>query len=237
MNIARTFLCAICMPVLLPAMLVGLAGCATASQGETWRPNELYDVEMVEAPDLYDDNGGFVYGGASLFSPKRARQIGDLLTIVVVQDTEAGSEASTSLKKTNEANSGVSALFGLETALAEIPGGGPTLDLSATAESGFDGSGSTGRKGSLKGTLTARVVKVLPNGHLVIAGRQAVKINNEVEVLGLRGIVDPKGISSTNTVLSTSIADARIEYSGTGVVAGKQRPGWMSRILDVVAPF
>jgi flagellar L-ring protein precursor FlgH len=78
---------------------------------------------------------------------------------------------------------------------------------------------------------------VLPNGHLVVAGRQAVKINNEVEILGLRGIVDPRSILANNTVLSTAIADARIEYGGTGVVAAKQRPGWLSRILDTVSPF
>ena len=111
------------------------------------------------------------------------------------------------------------------------------MDLDALAENSFDGSGGTNRAGSLSGTITARVLRVLPNGHLVVAGRQAVKINNEVEILGLRGIVDPRSILANNTVLSTSIADARIEYGGTGVVAGKQRPGWMSRILDTVSPF
>jgi len=222
--------------VLLTAAL-SLAGCATASQNQPWRPDKLYDVDGVAETVSYDDNGGFVYGGASLFSPRRARRVGDMVTVLVIQSTAADSKAGTSLKKKNEAKAGIAALFGLETAVAKIPGGGPTLDLDATAENTFDGSGGTNRSGTLSGTITARVLQVLPNGHLVIAGRQAVKINNEVEVLGLRGIIDPRSILADNTVLSTSIADARIEYGGTGVVAGKQRPGWLSRILDIVSPF
>jgi flagellar L-ring protein precursor FlgH len=223
--------------IVLLGLGLGLSACATAAQNQPWRPDKLYDVDMIAGPVDYDDNGGFVYGGSSLFSPRRARRVGDMVTVLVVQDTAADSKAGTSLKKKNESKAGIKAMFGLETAVASIPGGGPTLDLDAGAENTFDGSGGTNRAGSLSGTITARVIEVLPNGHLVVAGRQAVKINNEVEVLGLRGVIDPRSILADNTVLSTSIADARIEYSGTGVVAGKQRPGWLSRVLDVISPF
>ncbi len=226
--------------ILLMATSLPLAGCATASHNQPWRPDELYDVESIEGVASVNENGGFVYGGSSLFSPRRARRVGDMVTVLVIQETAADSKAGTSLKKKNETTAGIKALFGLEGLVGQLPnlpGGGPTLDLDALAENSFDGSGGTNRAGSLKGTITARVLRVLPNGHLVIAGRQAVKINNEVDVLGLRGIVDPRSILADNTVLSTSIADARIEYGGTGVVSGKQRPGWMSRILDTVSPF
>lgn len=226
--------------VLLVSLVAPMSGCATASQNQPWRPDELYDISTIEGVASVDDNGGFVYGGASLFSPRRARRVGDMVTVLVVQDTTADSKAGTSLKKKNETSAGIKALFGLEGLVGQLPnlpGGGPTLDLDALAENSFDGSGGTNRAGSLTGTITARVLRVLPNGHLVIAGRQAVKINNEVEVLGLRGIVDPRSILANNTVLSTAIADARIEYGGTGVVAAKQRPGWLSRVLDTVSPF
>ena len=225
---------------LLLGVALSLSGCATAAQNQPWRPDKLYDVETIAETVSYDDNGGFVYSGSSLFSPRRARRVGDMVTVLVIQETTADTKAGTSLKKKNETKAGIAALFGLETAVANIPnlpGGGPTFDLDATAENTFDGGGGTNRAGSLFGKITARVIQVLPNGHLVVAGRQAVKINNEVEVLGLRGIVDPRSILVDNTVLSTSIADARIEYGGTGVVAVKQRPGWLSRILDVVSPF
>jgi flagellar L-ring protein precursor FlgH len=223
--------------IVLTGLGLGLSGCVTAAQNQPWRPDKLYDIDTIAAPAAYDDNGGFVYSGSSLFSPRRARRVGDMVTVLVVQETAADSKAGTSLKKKNESKAGIKAMFGLETAVAKIPGGGPTLELDAGAENTFDGSGGTNRAGSLSGTITARVIQVLPNGHLVIAGRQAVKINNEVEVLGLRGVIDPRSILADNTVLSTLIADARIEYSGTGVVAGKQRPGWLSRILDVISPF
>ncbi|MBJ96259.1 MAG: flagellar biosynthesis protein FlgH [Rickettsiales bacterium] len=215
-------------------------GCATSAHNQPWRPDELYDVGTIEQTASVDTNGGFVYGGSSLFSPRRARRVGDMVTVMVIQNTAADSTAGTRLQKKNEQTAGIRALFGLEGLVGQLPnlpGGGPSLDLDAQAEQAFDGNGGTNRAGSLTGTLTARVLKVLPNGHLVIAGRQAVKINNEVEVLGLRGVVDPRSILANNTVLSTSVADARIEYGGTGVVAGKQRPGWMSRILDTVSPF
>ena len=107
----------------------------------------------------------------------------------------------------------------------------------ATAKNDFSGTGTTARQGSLTGTLTVQVVDVLPNGNLVIGGRQAVKINNEIQVLNLRGLVDPRAVADDNSVLSSQVADARIEFSGVGVVAGKQRPGWLARILDVIAPF
>ncbi len=229
----------IVLSVLLGSVL-SLSGCVTAAQNQPWRPDKLYEVDAIAENVSYDNNGGFVYSGSSLFSPRRARRVGDMVTVLVVQETTADSKARTSLKKKNESKAGIAALFGLETAVANLPnlpGGGPTLDLDAKAENTFDGSGGTNREGSLYGKITARVIQVLPNGHLVIAGRQAVKINNEVEVLGLRGIVDPRSILADNTILSTSIADARIEYGGTGVVSGKQRPGWLSRILDVISPF
>jgi flagellar L-ring protein precursor FlgH len=126
--------------------------------------------------------------------------------------------------------------MGLEGAMANI-GLTPAALIGATSTNDFDGSGGTKRSGELSGTVTAWVTDVLPNGLLVIGGRQAVKINNEVEVLALRGVVDPRAIDSSNTIASSSIADARVEYTGTGVVAGKQAPGWLTRALDVVWPF
>ncbi len=221
---------------ILMSLAATLAGCA----GPRAQSNSLdTDMEPViaERSQPTNSNGGFVYGGGSLYSPRKARQIGDLVTIRVVQSTAADTTAGTNLKRKSDMSASVSALFGLETVIADIPGGGPSLSLGATTKNDFDGTGGTNRAGSLSGTLTARVVELLPNGHLVVLGKQAVKINNEVEVLAIRGVVDPRSIAADNSVFSTAIADARIEYGGTGVVAGKQRPGWFSRVLDMVSPF
>jgi flagellar L-ring protein precursor FlgH len=127
--------------------------------------------------------------------------------------------------------------MGLETAIASIPGGGPSLSIETSTKNDYDGEGGTNRAGSVTGTLTTRVVEVMTNGNLVVYGQQNVRINNENEVLAVTGIVDPRSIGADNSVLSTSVSDLHIEYAGTGVVSGKQRPGWFTRILDVVTPF
>jgi len=214
-----------------------LASCATTgSQGPAIDPR-LTDIPDVAPVPTVDADGGFTYTGGSLFSRRRARAVGDLLTIRVLHKTQADSSATTSLKRKGEVAAGVTALMGLETALASIPGGGPSLSIGSTTQNDYDGEGSTNRIGTVQGTLTTRVIKVLPNGHLIVHGQQDVRVNNENEVLAVTGIVDPRSIGADNSVLSTAIADLHIEYAGTGVVSGKQRPGWFTRILDVATPF
>jgi flagellar L-ring protein precursor FlgH len=163
--------------------------------------------------------------------------VGDLLTIQVLHNTSADTKAKTSLKRQGDVQAGVTALMGLETAIASIPGGGPSLSIETSTKNDYDGEGGTNRAGSVTGTLTTRVVEVMTNGNLVVYGQQNVRINNENEVLAVTGIVDPRSIGADNSVLSTSVSDLHIEYAGTGVVSGKQRPGWFTRILDVVTPF
>jgi len=128
-------------------------------------------------------------------------------------------------------------LFGLKTQIAKLPEGGPSMSIGTTTKNDYTGTGGTDRAGKVSGTLTTRVVQVLGNGHLVVFGRQDVRINNETEVLAVTGIVDPRSIGTDNSVPSSAVADLRVEYAGMGVVAGKQRPGWFTRILDVVTPF
>lgn len=227
------------MSVLRAAPLAAaLAGCATTGlQG----PGSFVDhtappvADVVAAP-LLNENGGFVSGGGSLFAGRRAHRVGDLITIKLAHSVSADAKADTSLSRASDVGAGMSAMVGLENALTNI-GLTPSALVSAQATNDFEGEGGTARSGALRGTVTAQVVEVLANGHLRIGGRQAVKINNEVEVLALSGIVDPRSIDGNNVVASSAIADARVEYTGMGVVAGKQRPGWLTRVLDVVAPF
>ena len=109
--------------------------------------------------------------------------------------------------------------------------------LDAQYKSDFKCAGTTSRKESMTAQMSARVVSVLPNGDLVIRGSREIKVNYEKQYMLLQGIVRPSDISADNTVLSSYIADARIEYIGKGVVSDKQRPGWLSRILDKIWPF
>lgn len=218
------------------ALAVLLAGCPPPGAGVV-RDGALWEPPAVEPAPVLDANGGFTYGSGSLYSGRRARLVGDLVTIQVVQSTQAGSQATTKLNRAGTVSAKVDALFGIETALAEIPGGGPSLKIETGTTNDYDGSGDTSRIGSVTGTLTARVVEVLPNGHLVVLGRQDVRVNDETEILAVSGVVDPRDLGPDSAVLSTRVADLRLEYAGMGVVAGKQRPGWFTRVLDVVTPF
>ena len=101
----------------------------------------------------------------------------------------------------------------------------------------FDGSGETSRDESMTASITARVIDVLPNGTLVIQGSREIKVNNENQRITLSGLIRPVDISPDNTILSSYVANARIEYSGSGSVSDKQRPGWLTRFVDFIWPF
>ena len=103
--------------------------------------------------------------------------------------------------------------------------------------SDFEGDGTTERSGEFKATLTARVTAVLPNGNMRILGTREIKINNETQYIYMSGLVRPEDISSANRVLSTQVADAKLDYSGFGVVDARQRPGWLANALNRIWPF
>lgn len=223
-----------------------LSGCITGlTQVRSVASDPAFDVPVPERQAVLDELGGFRHDGGSLFAGRKARAVGDVVTVLIVLDTEAGSAADTSLTRSSDIQAGLSALFGIEGLLAAIPAVNgaegsllnPEALVGATSTNDFDGSGGTSRSGQVRGTLSARIVGVLPNGLLEVAGRQAVRINEEVEFLAVRGIVDPRAIRADNSVLSSSLADLRIEYSGTGVVAGKQRPGVVQQGMDLGWPF
>jgi flagellar L-ring protein FlgH len=224
------------VPTLAIFALLALAGCATTG-GTLVLDRPAYQPPSIQPTPVADSNGGFTYGSGSLYSGRRARVVGDLVTIRVIHATQAGTSATTSLKRNGTMGAGVTAMFGLETELAKLPGGGPSLDITTSTTNDYEGEGGTDRAGSLTGTLTTRVIEVLPNGHLVLFGSQDVRVNDESEVLAVTGVVDPRDIGTDNSVLSTRVAELRMEYAGIGVVAGKQRPGWFTRIFDVVTPF
>jgi flagellar L-ring protein precursor FlgH len=113
----------------------------------------------------------------------------------------------------------------------------PNVIKAGANKNDFSGSGETKRSGSLTTTMAARVMEVLPNGNLAVEGKREIYVNNEKKEILLQGIVRPRDIASDNTIYSTQIADAKIIYTGIGVLAEKQRPGWAARIFDYVWPF
>lgn len=218
-----------------------LCGCAHRQQpaltSTSWLA-ELPDTQPVVAQT--SDGSLWMEGGttSALFADRRASLPGDVLTVTVVEDAKAKKTASTSTKRSSSTDANVSALLGLVSSVtAANPDMGTTFGVGAGTDNSFDGEGSTLREGSLETTLTVRVMQVLPNGHLVVSGTRTMKVNNEVQVLALRGVVDPRDIAVDNSVLSTKVADAQIEFFGQGVIGDKQHPGWLQRGMDWIWPF
>jgi flagellar L-ring protein precursor FlgH len=109
--------------------------------------------------------------------------------------------------------------------------------LNASYDSKFTGSGSTSRKENLTASLSAKVMEVLPNGNFLIEGRRNVKVNSEDQIIKVEGTVRPRDIAADNSVNSSLIADARITYTGNGVVSDQQSPGWLMNIFNKIWPF
>lgn len=168
---------------------------------------------------------------AFLFSDFKAGRVGDVVTVRIVESSKGNKNASTKTEKGSSLSTSISAFFGMPSdKLSQASVGAETSEK-------HDGIGSTSRSSELTAVITARVIDMMPNGNLVIDGRREVVVNNETQLLYVTGIVRPEDIGPNNTVLSSYIADAKITYTGSGVVSDKQRVGWFVRLLDKVWPF
>jgi flagellar L-ring protein precursor FlgH len=173
------------------------------------------------------------------FKDLRAFQVGDLVTINIVETSKASKSAATRTGRESAIGAGIENLLGYETQLKKIfPQDFDNKNMfKASLGSSFDGSGSTDRVETMTAFMTARVMNVTANGNLYIEGRRQIRVNNETQFIILSGLIRPTDISPNNTVLSSYMADAKIEYLGSGPVSDKQRPGWLGRVVDVAWPF
>jgi flagellar L-ring protein FlgH len=219
--------------LILLLIAIAVAGCAYPRPELTKQPSQ----ESLEVP-VNDYSSGSIWQAAagSLTEDQKARRRGDMVTVVISEQASASKQATTSTSKDSSVSAGIPNFMGLETSFIK---NWMDLEKLLNASSGtkFDGAGSTTRKENLTATITARVVDVLPNGNLRIEGRRNVKVNDEDQIILLEGMVRPKDISRENMINSSLIADARITYSGKGIVSDRQSPGWLMNIIDVVWPF
>jgi flagellar L-ring protein precursor FlgH len=176
----------------------------------------------------------------NVFQDLRARQVGDLITVNIVETSKASKKANTKTGRESSIDAGINNLLGWEDKIAKIgiPGEfNSDVMFKASLSNGFAGSGETDRDETMTASITARVMEVTRNGNLFIKGTRQIQVNRETQYITLTGLVRPADISPNNTVLSTYIADARIEYTGSGPVSDKQKPGWLMRAVDFVWPF
>jgi flagellar L-ring protein precursor FlgH len=176
-------------------------------------------------------------GRAYLYEDLRAMRVGDIITIKIVEKHKGSKTADTSAERDSTIDHAVS---GGTLGIPGVKGNSALakqLAVEASAENKFSGKGATNREDTLTGTMSAVVTEVLPNGDLRIEGRREVAVNAEKQTMLLSGLVRRVDVDTKNTVLSSAIADAKISYTGLGVVDDVQRPGWLVRILDWIYPF
>lgn len=184
----------------------------------------------------YNPNSLWRNGSRAFFKDQRARQVGDLLTVTVNITDKANIENDTSRSRTNKEDSGITNFIGAQTitqANKILPGRVLTADSTSSSE----GKGSVDRKEALQTNVAAVVTQVLPNGNLVVEGKQEIRVNFEIRELIVAGIVRPEDIQSDNTIDSTKIAQARIAYGGRGQITDVQQPRYGQQVMDVLLPF
>lgn len=176
--------------------------------------------------------------GNMLFVDQKARRAGDTVIVDIIENSSSKLDASTKTSKDSTVDADISNLAGY---MAWLKLKNPNLDPSKLVSAGyaseFDGKGESDRNGQITASVGAIVTGVLPNGNVTIYGRREIKVNNEVQYITVSGMARPRDIGADNRIKSIFLSDARIEYSGKGVLAERQKAGWLTRILDRAWPF
>ncbi len=187
-------------------------------------------------PASYNPNSLWRNGSRAFFKDQRAAQVGDILTVTVNITDKANIANETKRSRSNKEDSGVTNFFGknnLPITNQAIPG----RLLTADSTSSSDGKGSVNRQEALQTSVAAVVTQVLPNGNLVVEGKQEIRVNYEIRELIVAGIVRPEDIQSDNTIDSSKIAETRIAYGGRGQITDVQQPRYGQQVMDILLPF
>jgi flagellar L-ring protein precursor FlgH len=206
----------------------------TAQPG--YRPVRLPmpDVQPVS----YAPNSLWRTGSRAFFKDQRAARIGDLVTVKVNVTDKANLNNETKRSRSNTEGFSLPNAFGLESN-AGVKAAGIAADklLNATSNTSSDGAGSVQRAEQVTTNVAAIVTQLLPNGNLVVEGKQEIRVNFEVRELVVAGVIRPEDIESDNTIDSTKIAEARIAYGGRGQITDVQQPRYGQQLVDILLPF
>jgi len=173
-----------------------------------------------------------------LFADFRATRVGDIVTIRIDETPRASGDAATQMQRESETGFGIPQFFGLTQALQHAyPNLDPAQLVSMMSSSSFDGSGETTRGSRVRASIAVRVRETLPNGDLFVEGTKVLLVNDEELHIYISGVIRPEDIEQDNSVRSSLIADAEIEFSGRGSLTDNQEQGWLSRLLSAINPF
>ncbi len=233
------------MTLVRAVLLCAVAGSAAACGPRHVQPftprQRIYtpgDYAQREASAKPSAGSLFSEANPGYLEDTRAVRVGDFVVININENANAQGDSTTNLNRDSSGSTSVDGMLGLVPALKRAyPGIDPTQLMSFASKAGFIGSGATTRAGQLTGTIAVRVVKEMPNTDLFIEGTKVVLINNEEYHLYVSGLVRRADIAQDNSIASTRIADAQIEFTGRGDLADQQRKGWFARLIDTFNPF
>lgn len=208
-----------------------LAGCVTST------PPTAVHQPMSARPAARNEilpSNGAIYQASHvrpLFEDRRARFVGDTISINIVEKTQAAKKSNTGVERSQDLEVSVPTLF-------KVPGKSfQGLNIEANHDSKFSGKGESAANNTFTGTITCTVIEVLPNGNLLVSGEKLVAINQGEEFIRFSGVVNPAHITAANIVTSTQVADARIEYKANGAIDSAQVMGWLARFFLTFLPF
>lgn len=199
-------------------------------------------VSMPMPPPSLSEHGAnslWEPGGRAFFRDQRASHVGDILTVVVTINDQAQMQNETQRSRTNTENANLTNLFGFEGKLSKVLPSGvdPASLVDAGSSSSNVGKGTINRQEQIDLRVAAEVIQVLPNGNLVIDGRQQVGVNYDMRELDIRGVIRPQDVAADNTVSYDQIAEARIEYGGKGNINDIQQSRYGEQLYDILMPF
>jgi flagellar L-ring protein precursor FlgH len=208
-----------------------LAGCATSVP-----PTSVHQpmTARAEPRNYAAPANGAIYNLASarpLFEDRRARFVGDILTINIAEKTSASKNSENKTTRSTSVKAAVPTVSGLP--IKTLQG----TNLAASGSNDFDGKGQNTSANDFTSTLTVTVIEAMPNGNLLVSGEKQIGLKEGEEFIRFSGVVNPNTITASNTVQSTQVADARIEYKANGFIDSAQAMGWLSRFFLTFLPF
>ncbi|GAB2798531.1 flagellar basal body L-ring protein FlgH [Halomonas shantousis] len=216
-------------------LIVAMACLVVSGCAQIPRQSVVAEPTPIVVPErpLPQANGSIFqarYGYQPLFEDRRPRSMGDILTIVLDEQVSASKNSAANATRNGSIGMTMNQLPDVLDTLADY-------GIDVEGENVFSGSGGANANNTFTGTITVTVVDVVPNGNLVVRGEKQIAINQGTEYIRFSGVVNPRTITSQNTVPSTQVADARIEYVGDGYINEAQTMGWLQRFFLNVSPF
>ena len=214
-------------------MIVWLTGCSTLESTPPTAVHQPMTVRPQAQTQMAPANGAIYQASQTrpLFEDRRARLIGDTLIINLAESTTAQKASNASATRESSMSGGITSMNRLP--LKGLSG----LDIAAGTDSDFTGSGAAAANNLFNGTITVTVVEVYANGNLLVSGEKQIAINQGSEFIRFSGVVNPNHVTTSNTVQSTQVADARIEYKGSGYINDSQVMGWLQRFFVALLPI